>query len=310
MNQGLKYLLIGFLVSLPLWWTVNIFQNNLENVFYANISQPLENMFFVEMPAKNERPKLDLEVKSALSLKINKFGRKKVFFRKKTEDVLPIASLTKLMTALIVIEDPENYTFSKTVIISQRATNQENVPIYGNLEKGDSFTTENLLSLMLVYSSNDAAWALSEVIGNNNFVEKMNQKAQDLGLNNTYFVNPTGLEPQDLNYNSIIINHVNRSTAQDLLSLAQYILENHPLILSISLEQGPYAIQNGFSSLSLPNNVKVLGGKTGYTNEAGGCILLVLIDQKESIFVDILLAAPSPQQRIVELQKLINWQYQ
>ena len=144
----------------------------------------------------------------------------------------------------------------------------------------------------------------------NNFVEKMNQKAQDLGLNNTYFVNPTGLEPQDLNYNSIIINHVNRSTAQDLLSLAQYILENHPLILSISLEQGPYAIQNGFSSLSLPNNVKVLGGKTGYTNEAGGCILLVLIDQKESIFVDILLAAPSPQQRIVELQKLINWQYQ
>ena len=309
MNQRLRYLLIGFFVSLPFWWTVNIFQNNLENVFYANISQPLENMFFLEMPADDKTLKLDLEVKSALSLKINKFGREKVFFRKKTEDVLPIASLTKLMTALIAIEDPENYTFSKRVVISERAANQENVPVYGNLEKGDSFTTENLLSLMLIYSSNDAAWALSEVVGNKNFVEKMNQKAQEIGLNNTYFVNPTGLEPEDLNYNSIIINHVNRSTAQDLLSLAQYILENYPLIFSISLEQGPYAIQNGLSSLSLPSNIRVLGGKTGYTDEAGGCILLVLIDQKESVFIDIILAAPSPQQRIVELQKLINWQH-
>ena len=266
MNQRLRYLLIGFFVSLPFWWTVNIFQNNLENVFYANISQPLENMFFLEMPADDKTLKLDLEVKSALSLKINKFGREKVFFRKKTEDVLPIASLTKLMTALIAIEDPENYTFSKRVVISERAANQENVPVYGNLEKGDSFTTENLLSLMLIYSSNDAAWALSEVVGNKNFVEKMNQKAQEIGLNNTYFVNPTGLEPEDLNYNSIIINHVNRSTAQDLLSLAQYILENYPLIFSISLEQGPYAIQNGLSSLSLPSNIRVLGGKTGYTD--------------------------------------------
>ncbi len=310
MRQGLRYLLIGFFVSLPLWWIVNIFQNNLENVFYANISQPLENMFFVEVPAKDERSKLDLEVKSALSLKINKFGREKVFFRKKTEDVLPIASLTKLMTALITIEDPENYTFSKKVIISEMAANQENVPIYGNFNAGDSFSVKELLSWTLIYSSNDAAWALSEIIGNNNFVEKMNQKAQVLGLNNTYFINPTGLEPEDLNYNSIIINHINRSTVQDLLSLTQYILENHPLIFSISLEHGPYELENGVSNLSLPNNVKVLGRKTGYTHEAGGCILLVLIDQKESIFIDIILAAPSSEQRIVELQKLINWQYQ
>ena len=309
MSKGLRYLLIGFFVSLPFWWVINIFQNNLENVFYANISEPFENMFFVEMPTRDERLKLDIEVKSALSLKINKFGREKVFFRKKTQDILPIASLTKLMTALIVIEDPENYTFSKTIIISERAANQENVPIYGNFNAGDSFNVEELLYWTLIYSSNDAAWALSEVVGNNNFIDKMNQKAQVLGLNNTHFVNPTGLEPEDLNYNSIIINHINRSTVQELLSLAQYILENHPLIFSISLEQGPYATQNGLSNLSLPSNVKVLGGKTGYTHEAGGCILLVLIDQKESIFIDIILAAPSPEQRIIELQKLINWQY-
>ncbi len=310
MRQDVRYLLIGFFVSLPLWWTINIFQNNLENVFYANISQPFENMFFVEVPAKDERSKLDLEVKSALSLKINKFSRKKVFLRKGVNKVLPIASLTKLMTALIVIQDPENYTFSKKVIISERAANQENVPIYGNLEKGDSLTIENLLSLMLIYSSNDAAWALSEIIGNNNFVEKMNQKAQELELENTYFVNSTGLDLEDLNYNSVIVNQINHSTAWNLLSLTQYILENHPLIFSISLEQGPYVIENGFSSLSLPDHVKVLGWKTGYTDEAGGCILLVLIDQKESVFIDIILAAPSSEQRIVELQKLINWQYQ
>ncbi len=309
MNRNLKHFLVGFFFSLPFWWIVNIFQNNLENVFYANISQPFENMSFVEMPVKEERLKLELEVKSALSLKINRFGREKIFFRKKTEDILPIASLTKLMTALIAIEDSENYTFSKRVIISQKAANQENVPVYGNFEEGNSFTTENLLSSMLIYSSNDAAWALSEVIGNDNFVEKMNQKAQDLGLKNTYFVNPTGLEPEDLNYNSFTVNDLNHSTTQDLLNLAKYILENYPLIFSISLEQEPYAIQNGLSSLSLPNNVKTLGGKTGYTDEAGGCIILILIDQKESVFIDIILAAPSSEQRIVEIQKLINWQY-
>ena len=310
MRQGLRYLLIGFFVSLPLWWTINIFQNNLENVFYANISQPLENIILAQGPTKNKVTKPDIQAQSVFSVKINKFGRKKVLLRKEVDKVLPIASLTKLMTALIVIEDPENYTFSKKVIISEMAANQENVPIYGNFNAGDSFSVKELLSWTLIYSSNDAAWALSEVIGNNNFVEEMNQKAQELGLNNTYFVNPTGLEPEDLNYNSIIINHINRSTAQDLLSLAQYILENHPLIFSISLEHGPYELENGVSNLSLPNNVKVLGGKTGYTHEAGGCILLVLIDQKESIFIDIILAALSPQQRIVELQKLINWQYQ
>lgn len=307
MNRNLKHFLVGVFFSLPFWLGVNILQYNLENVFYANISQPLENIILAQEPIKNKAPKPDIEAESVLSVKINKFGRKKVLLRKEVDKVLPIASLTKLMTALIIIENPEDYIFSEKVIISQKAANQENVPIYGNFEQGNSFTIESLLSLMMIYSSNDAAWALSEVIGNNNFVQKMNQKTQELELTNTHFINPTGLEPETLNYDSFTVYDLNYSTSQDLLKLTQYILNNHPLIFNISLESGPYTVENGVSSLSLPNNVKVLGVKTGYTDEAGGCILLILIDQKESIFINIVLAAPSSEQRIIEVQKLINY---
>jgi len=308
MNRNLKHFLVGVFFSLPFWWGVNIFQHNLENVFYADISQPLENIILVQEPIENKVPKPDIQAQSVFSVKINKFGKKKVLLRKEVDKVLPIASLTKLMTALIIIESPEDYTFSEKVIISQRAANQENVPIYGNFEPGNSFTIESLLSSIMIYSSNDAAWALSEIIGAKGFVEKMNQKAQELELTNTHFVNPTGLEPETLNYDSFTVNDLNHSTSQDLLKLAQYILDNHPLIFAISLEKGPYAVYNGISSLSLSGNMKILGGKTGYTDEAGGCILLTLIDQKETIFIDIILGAPSPQQRITEVQKLINWQ--
>ena len=160
---------------------------------------------------------------------------------------------------------------------------------------------------MLIYSSNDAAWALSEVVGTDSFVQKMNQKAQEIELENTRFVNPTGLEPKTLNGDPINLEQLNRSTAQDLLKLTKYILENQPLIFQMSSEQGPYITMNGLSSLSLPEHIMALGGKTGYTDEAGGCVLLASVNQKETTFIDIILGASSSEQRIVELQKLINW---
>ena len=304
MTKGIKFLLIGVLLSLPFWYGINFFQQNLENFFYAQISQPLQEMNFVKIPEKPQKPNLELNVRAAISMKINKAGRDKILFGKNTQDILPIASLTKLMTALIVIEDQKNYDFKKEITVSAKAAIQEDVPEVKSLKPGEKTSVEKLLQLMLVHSSNDAAFALSEVIEVKNFVEKMNQKAKDLKLENTNFVNPTGLDPENLHFSKENSNYFNRSTTKDLSKLAQYILDKFPFIYEISIGKPYYQIKNGFSDLSL--NMNIIGEKTGYTDEAGGCLILILGDEKKYI-INIVLGAPSSAARIEEMQKLINW---
>lgn len=319
MTRGMKLFLIAFLLSLPFWWGLNFFQENLEKFFYAQIGQPFEEMVFVKIPERVQRPPLELDVKSAISLKISKTGRERIVFQKNPEEILPIASLTKLMTAVIVLENPDDYNLSREVIVSKEAAAQKDVPVYGNLEAGKKFTLKQLLDLMLIYSSNDAAWALAEVIdmenteNTENFIEKMNQKAKELGLENTNFVNPTGLDPENLYYHLPNREYFNYSTAKDLVKLAQYILFNHPLIFEISLERGPYLVRNGLFDLSLPaphqglgGGFKLIGGKTGYTDEAGGCFLIVFQDEKESFFFNLILGTKR-ENRVGEMQKLIDW---
>lgn len=304
MKKNLKYILTAFILSLPFWLGLNIFQKNLENFFYAQISRPFEEMNFVQTPLKSPKPKLDLTAKSALSVKINKNGVEKIQFQKETNLILPIASITKLMAALVVIKDTENYDFSKIITVSKEAAAQENVPEYGNLIAGEKKTVGELFNFMLVYSSNDAATALSEVIGTENFVDRMNKEAKSLGLSNTHFINPTGLDPQGLSFYKETEYFFNYSTVQDLEKLAKYILDEFPLIFETSVNKPNSPPKNGLSKLSLKENL--IGGKTGYTTEAGGCMLLVL-EKNGGYFINIILGTASAEDRVKEMQKLIDW---
>lgn len=306
MTREIKFFLISFIVSLPFWWGINVLQENLEKFLYAQISQPFQEMVFVNIPEKPKKPELNLETRSAISVKIRNNGNQKILFQENSEDAFPIASLTKLMTAVIIFENTanqQNYDFSKTITISKTAAAQDDVPVFGNLKSGDNLLLERAVELMLIYSSNDAAFALAEIIGQNYFVEKMNSKAGELGLKNTHFVNPTGLDPE----NPALLNYFNYSTAEDLVQLTQYILKEHPKIFEISLTHGPYPTENGTSDLILPEGFKLLGGKTGYTDEAGGCMLLILENEKGNKLINVILGAPSPEDRITEMQKLIDW---
>ena len=302
MTKNIKIFLITLILSLPFWWGINVLKENLESSFYAQISQPLQDMSFVKIP---EKPNLDLQARAAISVKINEAGREKILFKKDIDQPLPIASLTKLMTAVIVLENSEDDSLSKKVIVSPKAASQEDVPVFGNLKSGDKLSVKKLLELMLIYSSNDAAWALFEVIGQEYFVEKMNQKAEILGLENTHFVNPTGLDPENLLYNLDNLDYFNYSTARDLVKLAQYILKEHPLIFEISRKEPLYLIKDGIFDLFLTQ--KVIGGKTGYTDEAGGCILFVFKNDEGNLFINVILGTPSASARIAEMQKLIDY---
>jgi len=327
MTKGIKFLLIAVFVSLPFWYGINLFQQNLEKFFYSQFGQPFEEMVFAKIPPKPPKPKLDLQVKAAISVKINKAGKDynppttlplsrapKILFKQNINQPLPIASLTKLMTAVISLENFGNDNLSRKVIVSPKAASQENVPPVKaiNLTARQVITIGELLDRMLIYSVNDAAFALAEAVeveNGGNFVEEMNQKAIEWELTNTNFVNPAGLDSENENLHSNYDNLVffNYSTAEDLAILSQRILEEYPLIFATTLKEGEYKKENGISTLQLPEDQFFFGGKTGYTDAAGGCILFIFKDSRENLFINVILGVPSSTARIDEMQKLIDW---
>ncbi len=167
--------------------------------------------------------------------------------------VYPIASVTKLMTAVIVDTLSPEVTVAH---VSQRAVDTEG--FRGGLDIGDELTTRELLYPLLLVSSNDAAEVLAEHFERDNFMKQMNAQSKFLGMNHTYFDDPSGLSEN------------NTATAEDIFTLLQYVANTHPDILDITNK----------SSVKIPgffwenkNRLKEFGpyfagGKTGFTNAA------------------------------------------
>jgi len=203
------------------------------------------------------------------------------------------------MTATVILEHPEIYDLNRPVIVSETAASQYDVPVYGNLNAGESSTVSDLLRSMLFYSSNDAAWALSEVMGEKEFTAAMNAKSKELNLVHTEFYNPNGLDCDD--------GMANHSSASDLILLAKYIIQNHPQILDYSAQPGPYLTENGILNLKFWDGNALVGGKTGFTEKAGGCMAVVFKDVNNRKYINVILGAVSPESRVAQMQKLINY---
>ena len=321
-----KILLISFLLSLPFWWGINTLAKNLEDFLFlqeiANNSKRLTsniNQNFLQGEKKRlekERMQieylkdLEIEAKSAISIEIDRNGRERILFEKNSEDSLPIASLTKLMTALIVFDLNET-SIPQLITITQEAVSQEGSSKYGDLKIGEKLSIESLLHIMLIESSNDAAFALSQSIGQEGFVDLMNFYANDLEMKDTHFVNPTGLEPEG--YQEL----TNLSTARDLVKLANFIIINYPQIFEIT-DKSSYEVLNPDGSIHhfIPENTnellkesdgwqsRIIGGKTGWSPGAGGCLLLVLEgSKKDGYFINIILGS---NDRFGEMKKIIE----
>lgn len=300
MKKNLTFLFSGILLGIVFTLGVNILQKNLEDYFVAQISKPFKEIPLINFQKRFQKEPPQIEAKAVISIRINENKRKKekILFAKNENEILPIASLTKLVSALVILEDPENYSFEKEITISKEAANQENVPEYGNLKAGEKRKIKELLILMLYFSSNDAAFALAEQVGVENFVSRMNQKVKDLGLKNTYFLNPTGLDPGNLKWNQENQEYFNYSTANDLVQIGKYIFKEFPIIFEFS---------NQKSGVNLLENQKIIGMKTGYTEEAGGCIFLIFSNENGDYFFNVILGTKSKEDRFFQMQKLINW---
>ena len=318
--KGIKIFFIVFIISLPFWWGINILESNLKEIFFFEITKNNPELFTAQLyqpsqflPKKLKNENLEIDAKSAISVWFNHRGEQKILFQKNASEKLPIASLTKLMTALITLE---TYNMDKELIITEQAIKQPEEK--GNLRAGETLSVENLLHITLIESSNDTAYALSEgktvsqaeYIGKEKFVEMMNFKAKNLGLENTLFLNPTGIdEDEPENY----LKHY--SASQDLVKLSKYIFNDYPQIFEISTKTS-YEIFNPDGTLhhfiaANTNGLllepewqnEIIGSKTGWTPKAQGC-LLVLVEEKKGYTINIILGS---EDRFGEMKKLINW---
>lgn len=203
----------------------------------------------------------------------------KILYEKNADRELPEASLTKLMTAVVVFE---NTKLDDVITITKNAVNTEGVA--GNLRIGEKFTVGDLLKIMLITSSNDAAVAFEDYFStqNSSLIELMNQKAVTLGMDNTHFVNVDGLDSK---------GHV--STARDLAKLVSFSLHNDALWDILSKRSDSVVSRNmkiahqlvTTNELLIHRVAGVKGGKTGYTQNAMGCMITVTNSDPANIII-------------------------
>ena len=190
------------------------------------------------------------------------------------------ASLTKLLTAVVASESSGP---DQMIKVSAAAIATESSA--GNLVAGRSYTLEELLRALLVFSSNDAAVAMAEHFGKENFIVLLNQKAGAMGMTNTRLFDPSGLSP------------LNLTTAEDLMRLTRYLYDKHPNLLELTrarFEGGthPFAGQPDF-----------LGGKTGFIDESAGNLISLFDYQGRPIVIIVL----GSKQRAEDTQILKDW---
>lgn len=198
---------------------------------------------------------------------------KRALYSKDPDAVLPLASITKLMTALIARELVAN---TKTVAVPKTAIQQSGS---SGLAEGERFTTAALSKYAVLASSNDAAYALASAVGaviddqknpNQTFVKTMNIRAEELGLPHLHFKNPTGLDMSETEAGAV-------GTAREVSFLMNYIIEQYPDILEPTTNTNAriYNADGAYHDAENTNPVitkipNLLGSKTGYTDLAGG----------------------------------------
>ncbi|OGJ47554.1 hypothetical protein A2344_02505 [Candidatus Peregrinibacteria bacterium RIFOXYB12_FULL_41_12] len=253
-----------------------------------------------------------IEIKSTPTLKENKIEpviyadaayalditSNTILYTNNEHDKLAIASLTKLMTAYIILEEEQ---LGDIVTVSRNASSKEGSKMW--LGSGETITVEALLYGLLIQSGNDAATALAEFNAGSeeNFVEKMNQKAKLLGLDETHFTTASGIDDEGY------------STAQDLARLSMYLLKNDFIRNITSLTSATVTGTDGYPTHNLTSTNELLdsylnvkGLKTGKTGGAGECLIAVGENAAQHEILTVMLGS---EDRFGETKLLLDWIY-
>ncbi len=209
-------------------------------------------------------PPIDLHLQSA---SVKNLGTNFYFLEINTDQQWPIASLTKLLTAVVALENKE----------------------------ADIQVIDGLVKMMMIISSNKAAERLASLKNREEFIQKMQAKAVDLAMNHTGIFDPTGL------------SFLNQSTVRDLEKLIGYIIKNHPKILQFSREKEIDVNGQKIANINrFAGQSNFMGGKTGYTDEASGNLISIFQYQGQPMLI-IVLGTTDKLERFAQTEKLFQW---
>lgn len=233
-----------------------------------------------------------------------------IIYVKNIDDKLYPASVTKLITALILAENmskDSKLTYSKEAKYQEPVTYSSNIR---NIPIGDTMYAKDLMDALLLKSCNDLAYMIAENVGGSEkgFSDMMNSKAKELGMTNTNFVTPNGLDTN-------IDNHY--STAYDLALMTKAAFNNSWVKETLNKERSVVKTSKT-PNMTVKNSNKLLGvdgcigGKTGFTTKAGRC-LSEIYERDGRHIVGIILNSendfPYDKRIFNDMEKIINWSY-
>lgn len=254
--------------------------------------------------------KLDMSKASAAALfDINK---NETIYAKNVHEKLYPASLTKVMTALVALKNCGG-NMDMLLTASSNVTNLESGAVMCGLKEGDQMTLTQALYALLVKSANDAGVMIAEGIAGSTeeFAAMMNEEAILLGATNTHFVNPHGL-PDDNHYTTaydmyLIMNEaIKYDTFNEIIRTPSYTTvynDKNGNSKELTINNSNYYFQG---NAEVPSGVTVLGGKTGTTNAAGHCLILVSKDTANNPYISIILRADSRDDLYTQMTELLD----
>lgn len=255
------------------------------------------------MKIMNKTSVTELKAKGAILIDCNSGA---VLQEKNSHDKLPIASVTKIMSMLLIMEAIEcgKLSFDTKVTVSDHSYRMGGSQVW--LEPGEVFTVDELMKAVAIHSANDAAVALSEAVAGSEeaFVAMMNEKAEELGMKDTHFLDCSGLTD---------IGHY--SSAYDVAIMSRELLLKHPKITDYTTVWQAKFRENtpGKNPVSLDNTNKLVryydgtvGLKTGFTGAAGHCLAASAVRNGQQL-ISVVLGGPDSNTRFAESRKLLDY---
>ena len=254
-------------------------------------------LLFFSITVYAEEPSLDLSAKSAILMEASTGT---ILFEKASHEALPPASVTKIMTMLLVMEALDNgqYTLDDKVSVSEFAASMGGSQVF--LEPNEQMSVHDLLKAVAVASGNDAAAALAEFTAGSHdaFVAKMNERAKQLGMNDTNFVNCNGLDAD---------GHV--TSAHDIALMSRELMK-HPKIFEYttiwmdSLRDGAFGLVNTNKLVRFYQGAT--GLKTGSTSVAGFCISATAKRDGMDL-IAVVMGSPTSKERFADASKMLDY---
>ena len=254
------------------------------------------------LPFSAKAADLEVEAKSALLMDV---ATGTVLFEQNSHEALAPASVTKVMTMLLIMEaiDSGKIRWDDTVTASESAAAKGGSQVF--LKVGESMTVEDMVKSIAVSSANDCACAMAEHLAGSEaaFVENMNARAKELGMEDTNFVNCTGLDDAE-------DASAHRTSAHDIALMSRELLKNHPDITKFTtiwmdtIRNGEFGLSNTNKMVRFYNGCT--GLKTGFTRGAGYC-LSASAEREGLQLIAVVMGCETSQKRFAACKSMLDY---